>query len=82
MAINDTGKGRQMVPFPPILISIAKIVLTILVTMLGLIFITFIIGRIMPVDPVLSIVGERAAKDVYDAAYIKLGLDKPLLVQF
>ncbi|MCR9237956.1 MAG: ABC transporter permease [Alphaproteobacteria bacterium] len=71
-----------MVPFPPVLISIAKIVLTILVTMLGLIFITFIIGRIMPVDPVLSIVGERAAKDVYDAAYIKLGLDKPLLVQF
>ncbi|WP_088917221.1 ABC transporter permease [Granulosicoccus antarcticus] len=54
----------------------------ILVTMLGLLFVTFIIGRVMPIDPVLSIVGERASKEVYDAAYLAMGLDKPLLVQF
>jgi len=50
--------------------------------MLGLLFVTFFIGRVMPVDPVLSIVGERATKEVYDAAYHALGLDKPLFVQF
>ena len=82
MAMNDTGKGRLMVPFPAILVSIVKVLLTILVTMLGLIFITFIIGRIMPVDPVLSIVGESATREVYEAAYRKLGLDQPLLIQF
>ncbi len=55
---------------------------SVTVTMLGLLFVTFIIGRVMPIDPVLSIVGERASKSTYDAVYNQLGLDKPLLVQF
>lgn len=50
--------------------------------MLGLLFVTFIIGRVMPIDPVLAIVGERASQSTYDAVYQQLGLDKPLLVQF
>lgn len=50
--------------------------------MIGLLFVTFIIGRVMPIDPVLSIVGESASRATYEAAYQELGLDKPLLVQF
>jgi peptide/nickel transport system permease protein len=34
--------------------------------MLGLLFVTFIIGRVMPIDPVLAIVGERASRSTYD----------------
>ena len=64
------------------LISIARTLSMILVTMLGLLLVTFVIGRIMPIDPVISVVGERASKAVYDAAYQSMGLDKPLLVQF
>jgi len=45
--------------------------------MIGLLFVTFIIGRVMPIDPVLSVVGERASKEVYQAAYLAMGLDKP-----
>ena len=55
---------------------------SIIVTMLGLMFITFIIGRVMPIDPVLAIVGEQASKSTYDAAYEQLGLDRPIIVQF
>jgi len=55
---------------------------SIAVTLLGLLFITFIIGRVMPIDPVLAIVGERASQSTYDAAFLELGLDKPLVVQF
>ncbi|MEO9652528.1 MAG: ABC transporter permease [Roseobacter sp.] len=55
---------------------------SIAVTLLGLLFITFIIGRVMPIDPVLAIVGERASQSTYDAVYLQLGLDKPLLLQF
>ncbi len=62
--------------------SVLRTLGMILVTMLGLLFVTFIIGRVMPIDPVISIVGERASKEVYDAAFISMGLDKPLLVQF
>ena len=76
------GKGRRQSPFLPILIRIGKTSTTIAVTMLGLLFVTFFIGRVMPVDPVLSIVGERATKEIYEAAYLALGLDKPLIVQF
>ena len=79
---TDTLKGRRKSPFLTIAKQIATTLFTIAVTMLGLLFVTFFIGRVMPVDPVLSVVGERATKEIYDAAYIKLGLDKPLIVQF
>ncbi len=52
------------------------------ITMLGLLFVTFLIGRVMPIDPVLAVVGERASQEVYEAARAELGLDQPLLVQF
>ncbi len=56
--------------------------LSLALTLLGLLVVTFIIGRIMPIDPVLKIVGERATQAQYDAAYQALGLDKPLWQQF
>jgi len=60
----------------------ANVLFTIIITFVGLTAITFIIGRVMPADPVLAIVGDRASKDVYEAMYFKLGLDKPLLQQY
>ncbi|MEP4033841.1 ABC transporter permease [Roseibium polysiphoniae] len=51
-------------------------------TMFGLLLVTFLIARVMPIDPVLALVGERASQEVYDAAYKQLGLDQPLVVQF
>ncbi len=53
-----------------------------LVTFLGLLLVTFLIGRVVPVDPVLAVVGDRASQSTYDAMYIELGLDKPLYQQF
>ncbi|HIP94345.1 MAG TPA: ABC transporter permease [Leucothrix sp.] len=67
---------------PSWLLGIGSSLFTIFITMVGLLFITFIIGRVMPIDPVLSIVGESASQSTYDAAYKELGLDRPLLVQF
>ena len=34
--------------------------LTLAVTLLGLLAVTFVIGRVIPIDPVLAIIGERA----------------------
>ncbi|WP_419903456.1 ABC transporter permease [Kiloniella sp.] len=62
--------------------SLVTVLFTVLLTLVGLLFITFIIGRVMPVDPVLAIVGERASQEIYEEAYKSLGLDKPLIVQF
>lgn len=55
---------------------------TIGVTLMGLLILTFVIGRIMPVDPVRAIVGEEATREVYENVYRQLGLDKPMWQQF
>ncbi len=55
---------------------------TILVTLLGLLVLTFIIGRMMPADPVRAIVGEDATRETYEQVFRSLGLDRPVWEQF
>ncbi len=59
-----------------------RLIASLAVTFLGLLFITFIIGRMIPIDPVLAIVGERASQSTYDQVYREMGLDRPLYEQF
>jgi peptide/nickel transport system permease protein len=59
-----------------------RLLISLAVTMLGLLLITFLIGRVMPIDPVLAVVGERATKEVYEATRAAMGLDDPLYIQF
>ncbi len=54
----------------------------VLLTYLGLLAVTFFIGRVMPIDPVLAIVGDRAPEHVVQRVREELGLNKPLYVQF
>jgi len=63
-------------------ISIASWLLSVAITLVGLAALTFFIGRVLPIDPVLSIVGEKATPEVYQKVYLELGLDKPLWQQF
>jgi len=62
--------------------GIARFVLVLATTLLGLVAITFFIGRVVPIDPVLAIVGDRAPPQVYERARQELGLDRPLIEQF
>lgn len=64
------------------LLPAAWLALTVAGTILGLLAITFVIGRVVPIDPVIAVVGERAPQAVYEAARARMGLDDPLLVQF
>lgn len=52
------------------------------VTLFGLLLVTFLIGRVMPIDPVIAIVGDHAPPDVIARVRTELGLDRPLYVQF
>lgn len=56
--------------------------LQVALTLLGLLAVTFFIGRVVPIDPVLAVVGDQAPKDVYEAVKRELGLDQSLAVQF
>lgn len=64
------------------LLTLGGVGLAVALTFLGLLAITFVIGRVVPIDPVLAVVGDRASKDTYDAVRLSMGLDDPLLVQF
>ncbi len=64
------------------LASILGVLTSLLLTFIGLTAITFVIGRMMPADPVLAIVGDRASQEVYDQVYLQLGLDKPVYIQY
>jgi peptide/nickel transport system permease protein len=64
------------------LLSLLSWLLTVAITLIGLAALTFFIGRVLPIDPVLSIVGEKATPEVYEKVYLELGLDKPLWQQF
>lgn len=60
----------------------ARLLLTLAVTFFGLLLVTFLIGRVVPIDPVLAAVGDRAPAEVYERTKIELGLDRPLYEQF
>ena len=62
--------------------SILRVIISIATTLLGLLIVTFVISRMLPADPVLAVVGDHASESTIEAARIRLGLDKPLLVQF
>ncbi|SAK63933.1 binding-protein-dependent transport system inner membrane protein [Caballeronia fortuita] len=65
-----------------IALALARWIAMLAVTFTGLLAITFFIGRKIPIDPVLAILGDRASAAAYAAARLRLGLDKPLIEQF
>ncbi len=64
------------------LLAGSRFVAVIALTYLGLLAVTFFIGRVIPVDPVLAIVGDRAPEHVVQRVREELGLNQPLTTQF
>lgn len=62
--------------------SLSGLLASLALTFLGLLCITFVIGRIIPIDPALAIVGDRAPAHVYERVREELGLNLPLWQQF
>lgn len=87
MALGTYGRDRRagvgVSPLPLATVSkAAHIVVSVALTFLGLTAVTFVIGRVIPIDPVLAIVGDRAPQDVYEQVRLELGLDRPLWEQY
>lgn len=62
--------------------AIGRFALIAVTTYLGLLAVTFFIGRIIPIDPVLAVLGDRANADVIERTRRAMGLDLPLIEQF
>ena len=59
-----------------------RFLVIIVTTYLGLLAVTFFIGRVIPIDPVLAILGDRAPAHVVERTRELLGFNKPLYQQF
>ena len=70
---------------PPLSSHVMRVVqglFTLLLTLFGLLLVTFALSAFSPVDRVLQIVGDHASQSTYDQVRHQLGLDQPLPVQF
>ena len=59
-----------------------RFLVVVLLTLLGLLAVTFFIGRVIPVDPALAIAGDRAPEHVLQRVREELGLNLPIYQQF
>lgn len=57
-------------------------ILSLLVTLLGLLAFTFMLSHLSPIDPVQQIAGDHASEATYAQVRHDLGLDEPVLMQF
>ena len=62
--------------------AIGRFSVVVALTLLGLLAVTFFIGRVIPVDPALAIAGDRAPEHVLQRVREELGLNLPLYQQF
>jgi peptide/nickel transport system permease protein len=62
--------------------AVGRFLLIAATTYLGLLAVTFFIGRVIPIDPVLAVLGDRAPESVVERTRREMGLDLPLIEQF
>ena len=61
---------------------ILKRLLMAIPSLIGVVIVTFLLTRALPGDPAAYFAGPAATKEAVEQVRVKLGLDKPLIVQF
>lgn len=74
--------GRSRMPTATDVRSGVGRLASVIFTLVGLLALTFFIGRLLPADPVLAVTGPEVTKATYDRVYLELGLDQPIWQQF
>lgn len=81
MSVADKPAGR-MQPSWRWVGGIATGMISLAVTLLGLLIFTFMLSHLAPIDPALQMVGDHASESTYLQVRHELGLDRSLPVQF
>ncbi|MER9894250.1 ABC transporter permease [Mesorhizobium sp. M0119] len=82
VAESEAMAGRGGARAVAVASSIARFLVIAITTYLGLLAVTFFIGRVIPIDPVLAVLGDRAPANVVERTRREMGLDLPLVEQF
>jgi peptide/nickel transport system permease protein len=64
------------------LVMMSKRLMLVIPNLIGVVIITFLLTRALPGDPAAYFAGPAATKEAIEQVRVKLGLDKPLIVQF
>lgn len=80
--VEDGEVERELSPVLQFLAAAARLIISIAITLLGLVTLTFFISRLLPLDPIIAMLGDNISQETYDIMYRKLGLDQPLIVQY
>src|SRR6201995_5691157 len=64
------------------LTMIGKRLMFAIPSLIGVVIVTFLLTRALPGDPAAYFAGPAATKEAIEQVRVKLGLDKPLIVQF
>jgi peptide/nickel transport system permease protein len=79
---NEVTAGRGSARAVSVASSTGRFLVIAITTYLGLLAVTFFIGRVIPIDPVLAVLGDRAPANVVERTRREMGLDLPLIEQF
>lgn len=82
IAAQAAKGGRKRVRLLSRALEVGRFLVVVATTFIGLLAVTFFIGRVIPVDPVEILVGDNASEDTVRRVREEMGLDKPLLTQF
>ncbi|NVD39586.1 MULTISPECIES: ABC transporter permease [Ensifer] len=74
--------GRRRARPAKIMGAVLRFLVIVVTTYLGLLAVTFFIGRVIPIDPVLAVLGDRAPTHVVERTREAMGLNLPLYQQF
>src|SRR5690349_22176057 len=82
MSAIENQSGRGSARAFAIASAIGRFLVIAVTTYLGLLAVTFFIGRVIPIDPVLAVLGDRAPQSVVERTREEMGLNLPLYQQF
>ncbi|MDX0532773.1 ABC transporter permease subunit [Sinorhizobium medicae] len=74
--------GRRRARSRKAFVAALQFLVIVATTYLGLLAVTFFIGRVIPIDPVLAVLGDRAPNHVVERTREAMGLNLPLYQQF
>ncbi|RVG95003.1 ABC transporter permease [Sinorhizobium meliloti] len=75
-------RGRRRARSRKAFVAVLQFLVVVATTYLGLLAVTFFIGRVIPIDPVLAVLGDRAPNHVVERTREAMGLNLPLYQQF
>ena len=84
MTIPETTQlaGRRRARAQGMAANLLRFLVVVVTTYLGLLAVTFFIGRVIPIDPVLAVLGDRAPAHVVERVREEMGFNRPLYEQF